>query len=160
MSNIINIKIRKAQLRPCVRVCIRIERSAVMPEGRARGACPEEALKGPRKGHGGRRPAGSAGGGEGCPPPSKKFPQIFFFLKIISEAAAGHQGVLEGGREGGTPHKKSRQFFLPKLSLKRPQAARGCWRGVGRGCLVGVQHACLLLFIGLRSSEFYHDINP
>ena len=119
-----------------------------MPEGRARGACPEEALKGPRRGYGSRRPAGSAGGGGRVPSPSKKFPQIFFFLKIISEAAAGHQGVLEEGKEGGTPHKKSRQFFPPKLSLKRPQAARGCWRGGREGLPSwGPAHKCVFIIV-------------
>ena len=101
---------------------------------------PKGAPKGPRRPQAGRQ----CWGGKGCPPPSKKFPQIFFFLKIISEAAAGHQGVLEGGREGGTPHKKSRQFFPPKLSLKRPQAARGCWRG-GREGLPSWGPACVFI---------------
>ena len=101
----------------CVCVCIWNARRharacpAGVPEGHARRSCPKgtpegRVLKGPRRGHCGRRPPGGAGGGEGGGghPPIKNFTKIFFSPKN-----------------------------LPKGPL-RPQAARGRWRGgEGRG---------------------------
>ena len=112
----ITILIRKAQLCPCV--CVYTERSAACPgtpAGRARRARPKGVS---RRGYCGRRPPGGAGG-RGVTFPKKNFTKNFFFAKNSPEgaiAAAGRQGVLEGGgRRGGHPPQPQTSFHQKKL---------------------------------------------
>ena len=82
----------------------------------------------------------------GSSPPPKKFPQKMFIQNNFPEgatAAAGRQGVLEGGEGGGVPlHKKCSLnnlvniFVHKKISPKGPlrqQAVRRCSMEGGKG---------------------------
>ena len=140
------ILIRKAQLWVCVCVCVCVSVSGTlggMP-GHARRACPKgtpegRVLKGPRRGHCGRRPPGGAGGegekGGDHPPPKKISPKFFFRQKFPRRGHCGHRPPGGAGgrvREGGVipPQKNSQRILFSQKNSPRgplqPQAARGC----------------------------------